>query len=210
MDDCYISEEAMFMVFAALKLGYIRNAPRRKPRLVSIGTISITSQIDHVWNPLALRIKPLYNWFMGIESTAVVDDQRGLERHGNVGGGTSSNRRVRNTSTDSHGRSGGQGSGAGNDEEELMSSVASRSPHDDKLAMEGIIELECHQALCSSILIVRPTLLTYEQPYGLWAVRVGQAGNSALGYTISRREVADWLYYHGIHGSQGGVVTITT
>ncbi|KAK1977966.1 hypothetical protein LZ30DRAFT_691761 [Colletotrichum cereale] len=190
MENSYISEEAFFTVTAALLSGFQKLGSQERPRLVSIGTISISRQIYQSWNPLAVKTRPLYEWFMGKK------EHSDPSRHNPIDCDSSSSDTFSDTSSEtssehtitqlSHDRSRSSesddtssdyessdyessSSDAQTDTEDSetdsMSSMEARSADADKSAMEDAI---WHHYPCfSSCLVVRPTLLTYNQPYGL-------------------------------------------
>ncbi|KAK2026642.1 hypothetical protein LX32DRAFT_701079 [Colletotrichum zoysiae] len=233
MENSYISEEAVYTVVAALLAGFETFGSRERPRIVSIGTISITRQIYRSRNPLAVRARPLYEWFIGKQEESDPSRRNPIHRgdscvdtSSDTASDTSSDHTTTQLSYDGSCSSknneigidyessddSSTSSGVETDTEvsevESASSMEARSADADKCALEKAI---WHHYPCfSSCLIVRPTLLTYDKPYGLWAVRIGEVGNSAPGYTIARRDVAEWLYYFGILGAHEGTVTITT
>ncbi|WDK20125.1 hypothetical protein CGRA01v4_11412 [Colletotrichum graminicola] len=186
MANSYISEEAVFTVIAALLAGFQKLGSRERPRIVSIGTISITRQIYQSCNPLAVKARPLYEWFMGKQEDSDPSQRNPIHRD-NISSDTSSDTssehtitqlnydrscRSENDETSSYYESSDDSStssGAQTDTEaseaESTSSMEVRSANADKSAMEEAIRH--HYPCFSSSLIVRPTLLTYDRPYGL-------------------------------------------
>ncbi|KAK1991268.1 hypothetical protein LX36DRAFT_663461 [Colletotrichum falcatum] len=191
MQDSYISEEALFTVIAALTSGFEKLASQKRPRIVSIGTISITRQIYQSCNPLAVRARPLYEWFMGKEESSIPSRRNSVD-HDRSSSDTSSNTSSEHTvtqlsydrsiksedndtrsddesiddsSSDDPSSSSGTQTETETSEAESTSSMEPRSADADKYATEQAI---WHFSPCfSSCLIVRPTLLTYSRPYGL-------------------------------------------
>ncbi|WQF88568.1 hypothetical protein CDEST_13582 [Colletotrichum destructivum] len=183
MENSYISEEAIFTLVAALQKGYQSFESQQMPRLVGIGTISISRQIYRSWNPLAAKVKPLYEWFMGKRRVHSEGIQCSPTDQDSDLSDTSSERTVTQLNYEgSHDKyycnekndsDSVDGSNSSSDEQtstdgtdaESMSSMAARCPHADKSFMEKAIWQDYHSF--SSCLVVRPTLLTYDQPYGL-------------------------------------------
>lgn len=183
MENSYISEEAMFTLVAALQKGYQSFESQQMPRLVGIGTISISRQIYRSWNPLAAKVKPLYEWFMGKRRVHSEEIRCSPTDQDSDLSDTSSERTVtqlsyegshdKNDCNEGNDSDSVDGSNSSSDEQastdgtdaESMSSMAARCPHADKSFMEKAIWQDYH--FFSSCLVVRPTLLTYDQPYGL-------------------------------------------
>ncbi|EXF80074.1 hypothetical protein CFIO01_09767 [Colletotrichum fioriniae PJ7] len=201
----------MCHIFDALRIRFAASPPKRKPRLISVGSLSIDEQVDDASDQLAMEVRPLYLWFMGMVSEEVLDTEMFFRElpYGSEGSDTSS-----------YDSSNDCGSSCSLDSS--LSSISSRNwdqpkvnfpprtPYDDKMEMEYTIGDSCNKELYSSSLIVRPTLLTYTKPCGVEAVRVGREGNPPPGWTISRFDAGHWLYQYGVCGSMEGIATITT
>ncbi|KAK1654229.1 hypothetical protein BDP81DRAFT_389380 [Colletotrichum phormii] len=203
-----VVEAGICHVFDALRMRFAAFPPMRKPRLVSIGSLSVDEQVDDASDQLAMKVRPLYLWFMGMVSKEVLDNEVFLREvpYGSEGSDTSSyysdNERHTSSSISSL---------SSRDWDRPKVNFPPRTPYDDKVGMEYTISEECNKELYSSSLIVRPTLLTYTKPCGVEAVRVGQEGNPRPpGWTISRFDAGHWLYQYGICGSMEGISTITT
>ncbi|EKV12901.1 NAD(P)-binding domain [Penicillium digitatum] len=111
-----------------------------------------------------------------------------------------------------------------------MYSVLLPIPHADKLQMERLLEKEIGLGdagvLAAGVVVVRPSLLTGEhqvhvheageggEGVGLEKVRVGTTKAPAIGYTISRALVGEWIFKEIVKGGGGKwvgeKVTITT
>lgn len=110
-----------------------------------------------------------------------------------------------------------------------MYSILLPIPHADKLQMEKLLDKEVglgHAGvLAAGVVVVRPSLLTGDhrvpvcegdeggQGVGLGKVRSGTERNPAIGYTISRALVGEWIFEETIKGEGrwvGEKVTITT
>ncbi|KAK1960760.1 hypothetical protein LY78DRAFT_685391 [Colletotrichum sublineola] len=186
MENSYISEEAVFTVIAALLAGFEKLGSRERPRIVSIGTISVTRQIYQSWNPLAVKTRPLYEWFMGKKENSDSSRYNPIDcdsSFSDTSSDTSSEHTITQLSYDEACSSGSDDTSSGHEskddsssssgsetntessEAESASSMEARSADADKSAMEEAI---WHHYPCfSSCLIVRPTLLTYNRPYGI-------------------------------------------
>ncbi|KAI2733779.1 hypothetical protein CBS147332_794 [Penicillium roqueforti] len=111
-----------------------------------------------------------------------------------------------------------------------MYSVLLPIPHADKLQMENLLDEEvglgCAGVLAAGAVVVRPSLLTGDhrvptvregkggEGVGLEKVRVGTERAPAIGYTISRGLVGEWIFEEIVRGGGGKwvgeKVTITT
>ena len=111
-----------------------------------------------------------------------------------------------------------------------MYSVLLPIPHADKLQMENLLEKEVglgHAGvLAAGVVVVKPSLLTGDhrvpvcegdegsQGARLGKVRVGTERDPAIGYTISRAMVGEWIFEEIVKGGGekwvGEKVTITT
>ncbi|KAK7436664.1 hypothetical protein CaCOL14_005762 [Colletotrichum acutatum] len=185
--------------------------PKRKPRLISFGSLSIDEQVDDTSDQLAVEVRPLYLWFMGMVSEEVLDNETFLRElpYGSEGSDTSSYDSS-NECDQSSSLHSSLSSFASRDWDQPKVNFPPRTPYDDKMEMEYTISENCNKELYSSSLIVRPTLLTYTKPRGVEAVRVGREGNQPRGWTISRFDSGHWLYQYGICSSMEGIATITT
>ncbi|OHE92882.1 hypothetical protein CORC01_11824 [Colletotrichum orchidophilum] len=207
--DAYISEKGMWGVLDALRMRFAASPPTRKPRIISIGSLSIEEQIDDAQEQLAKDVRPLCLWFIGmIGEEEVLDDDFFLKEtsHGSKGSDSSSYPNSDNSSNESDSSTSPSSISC----QDWDLSAPPRTPYNDKMEMECTVRIECNKELYSSSLIVRPSLLTYTKPCGLEAVRVGQEGNPRPGWTISRFDAGHWLYQHGICGTMEGISTITT
>ncbi|KZL71505.1 hypothetical protein CI238_11215, partial [Colletotrichum incanum] len=166
MGDSYVSEEAIFTLIAALQTGYRRLGSKHMPRLISIGTISISRQIYHSWSPLAAKVRPLYE--CPIDCGSIYTDKSSNMSSDCTVTQPSYDRSSSSEDYDTSGDSSSRDDAPNNTEDnnaELMSNMEARSPDADKTAMEKAI---WHHYHCfTSCLVVRPTLLTYHQPHGL-------------------------------------------
>ncbi|KAK1530550.1 uncharacterized protein CCOS01_05653 [Colletotrichum costaricense] len=190
---------------------FAASPPKRKPRLISVGSLSIDEQIDDTSDQLATEVRPLYLWFMGMVSEEVHDNEIFLRElpYGSEGSDTSSYDSSSECDPSSSLHS-SMSSFLSRDWDQPKVNFPPRTPYDDKIEMEYAISDKCNKELYSSSLIVRPTLLTYTKPCGVEAVRVGREGNTQSGWTISRFDAGHWLYQYGICGSLEGIATITT
>ncbi|KAK1518432.1 hypothetical protein CABS01_05966 [Colletotrichum abscissum] len=209
--DVYISEAGICHIFDALRMRFAASPPKRKPRLISVGSLSIDEQIDDTPDQLATEVRPLYLWFMGMVSEEVHDNEIFLRElpYGSEGSDTSSYDSSSECDPSSSLHS-SMSSFLSRDWDQPKVNFPPRTPYDDKIEMEYAISDKCNKELYSSSLIVRPTLLTYTKPCGVEAVRVGREGNPQSGWTISRFDAGHWLYQYGICGSLEGIATITT
>lgn len=111
-----------------------------------------------------------------------------------------------------------------------MYSVLLPIPHADKLQMEKLLDKEVGLGragvLAAGVVVVRPSLLTGDhlvpvfeeekggEGVGLEKVRVGTEKAPAIGYTISRALVGEWIFEEIVKGGGGKwvgeKVTITT
>ncbi|OQE22895.1 hypothetical protein PENFLA_c012G10529 [Penicillium flavigenum] len=111
-----------------------------------------------------------------------------------------------------------------------MYSILLPIPHADKLQMEKLLDKEVglgHAGvLAAGVVVVRPSLLTGDhrvpvcegdeggQEVGLGKVRVGTERDPAIGYTISRALVGEWIFKEIVKSGGekwvGEKVTITT
>ncbi|KGO44530.1 hypothetical protein PEXP_020480 [Penicillium expansum] len=111
-----------------------------------------------------------------------------------------------------------------------MYSVLLPIPHADKLQMEKLLDKEVELGdagvLAAGVVVVRPSFLTGDhlvpvceageggEGAGLDKVRVGTAKAPAIGYTISRALVGEWMFKEIVKGGGekwvGEKVTITT
>ncbi|KAF9881965.1 hypothetical protein CkaCkLH20_00001 [Colletotrichum karsti] len=84
------------------------------------------------------------------------------------------------------------------------------SAYDDKSELEEVVLDEMQEAglECFDNLVVQPGLLTDNRPLGLAAIRHGSPGNPPPGYFISREDLGEWLFYHGILGAMEGAVVV--
>ncbi|KXH30696.1 hypothetical protein CNYM01_02118 [Colletotrichum nymphaeae SA-01] len=199
--DVYISEAGICHIFDALRMRFAASPPKRKPRLISVGSLSIDEQIDDTSDQLATEVRPLYLWFMGMVSEEVDDNEMFLRElpYGSEGSDTSSYDSSSECDPSSSLHS-SMSSFSSRDWDQPKVNFPPRTPYDDKMEMEYTIGDECNKELYSSSLIVRPTLLTYTKPCGVEAVRVGREGNPPPGWTISRFDAGHWLYqYVPIH-----------
>lgn len=75
-------------------------------------------------------------------------------------------------------------------------------PHVDKRVMEDLVcaqrEKSTAERTVSEFVIVRPTLLMNGSGIGVARVRYGLESNPALGWTIDRKDVGNWLFEKGV------------
>lgn len=79
-------------------------------------------------------------------------------------------------------------------------------PHADKKEMEALLWTDAKKArnerATGEFVIVRPTLLMGGSK-GPRNVRWGSEGRPALGYTIGKKDVGDWIFENIVRGSDG-------
>jgi nucleoside-diphosphate-sugar epimerase len=75
-------------------------------------------------------------------------------------------------------------------------------PHIDKRVMEELVCMQRHKSATDRTIgeftIVRPTLLMDGNGVGVAKVRYGLESNPALGWTIDRKDVGNWLFEKGV------------
>ena len=76
------------------------------------------------------------------------------------------------------------------------------SPHKDKKKMENIIteHAKSSQSAISGFVVVKPSLLMDGEACGTQLVRMGTEQQPAIGYTIRRNDVGQWMYENLIGG----------
>jgi len=82
-----------------------------------------------------------------------------------------------------------------------------RTPHADKRKMEAFL-FQDGGVHFRDFVIVRPTLLWDNEPYGVdkvaagweWGVKKGEEAGPKMGYTIGRRDVGEWTFQNVIQG----------
>jgi hypothetical protein len=86
-------------------------------------------------------------------------------------------------------------------------------PHLDKRGMEDVFR-DTEPSPFRSIVGVRPTLLTDGEGVGAAGIRAGKEDTPALGYTVTRADVGEWIFKNvveaGGKGWEGQMVSLTS
>jgi hypothetical protein len=86
-------------------------------------------------------------------------------------------------------------------------------PHVDKRVREEVF-VGAQGKEFRTVIGVRPTLLTDGEPVGLSKIRVGREQTPELGYTITRKDVGEWIFVNVVKGEgkgwEGEMVSMTS
>ena len=86
-------------------------------------------------------------------------------------------------------------------------------PHMDKKAMEDVFR-DTRPSPFRSVIGIRPTLLTDGQGVGSARIRVGREDAPAIGYTVTRADVGEWIFRNVVEaqgeGWEGEMVSLTS
>lgn len=92
-------------------------------------------------------------------------------------------------------------------------------PHEDKLEMERLLfeqgDKNVDDRVISGFVIVRASALMDGNGVGLEKIREGREGMPAIGYTVARKDVADWIFEkvvrrQSLQGAIDQAVTLTS
>lgn len=80
--------------------------------------------------------------------------------------------------------------------------IVLRTPHQDKRVMEEELVRASAENRIGGFAIVRPTLMTNGKLLGTDKVRAGTEKKPAVGYTISREDVGNWIFEQLVQGNR--------